>query len=194
MHPTTWPIILLVPPGERAPGETRERVLTTVRKYPGLGAADVARQANTSLQLAEYHLHALTKSGLVTTRDEDGPSVYFAITGADDAPVVDRRDRALVATLRRPMVLRIALQLLESGSMPMGELASSCGISPATITHHIKRLHRNDIVGVEVDGRSRRATLTDADRLRQVLIDHPPPRDLVAGFIEMWDRLDAGGS
>ncbi len=182
-------LVLLAVSDDDAPAETRRRVLQNVQRFPGLPAADLARQAGASAQLIDYHLNALYKAGLVSVANDDGTSTYFAVEG-DEQAVVDRRDRKLVATLRRPMALRIALQLLERGSMSMGDLASVCGISPATTTHHVKRMAKAEVLSVEQDGRSRAAKLTDPDRLRTVLVNHPPPRDTVAGFIELWDRLD----
>ncbi len=189
MDPRRLLSILLASASEGAPAKMREQVLGAVRRFPGLGTSDVARQAGASTQLAEYHLRVLMKLGLVTTTESEGQTVYFTTQG-DAGTVVDRRDRRLVATLRRPMALRISLQLLEDGSMTMSKLAASCGISPATATHHVKRMQRAGVVHIDLEGRTRKALLADPERLRQVLVDHPPPRDVVSGFIELWERVD----
>lgn len=181
-------VLLASSPGA-APAKVREQIHAAVLRFPGLGTADVARQAGVSTQLAEYHLRVLTKHGLITDTHSEGQHVYFVIQG-DPGTIVDRRDRRLVATLRRPMALRIALQLLEDGAMPMSKLAASCGISPATATHHVKRMQRAGAVRIEQEGRTRKALLADGERLRNVLVAHPPPRDVVSGFIDLWERLD----
>lgn len=183
-------VLLLSPPPRTrdASASVRERILGAVRKYPGLGAAELARQVTTSLQLAEYHLHALEKAGLVSTHSDGAPKVHFPVVGQEETPI-DRRDRPVVAALRRPMALRIALQLLENGSMSMGDLATSCGISPATATHHVKRLQKQGVLDVTAEGRSRNASLVDGPRLQRLLVDHPPPRDVVSDFIDLWERV-----
>jgi DNA-binding transcriptional ArsR family regulator len=181
-------LVLLAASNDDAPAETRRRILSAVQQFPGLPAADLARQTKTSAQLMDYHLHALIRSGLVSNSD-DATSTYFAAEGEGQV-VVDRRDRILLSTVRRPMGLRIALQLLEFGSISMGDLARNCGISPATATHHVKRMAKAEAVAVKQEGRGREVALTDPTRMRRLLVDHPPPRDMVAGFIELWDRLD----
>lgn len=184
-------VLLLTPPPRTrdASASVRERILGAVRKYPGLGAADLARQVKTSLQLAEYHLHALQKAGLVSIQTQGRQRTHFPVAGDEETPI-DRRDRPVVAALRRPMALRIALQLLENGSMAMGDLAASCGISPATATHHVKKMEKAGVLEIHASGRSRNALLADGERLRRLLIDHPPPRDVVSDFIDLWERVD----
>lgn len=169
-------------------GETRRRVYEALLRFPGLRTADLARQCRLAADLVDYHLRILQRRGLATRDDSEGRSRHYPAQARGHP--IDRRDRPLLAALRRPATLRIVLHLLESGTASMGELAKQSGVSPATVSHHGRRLADAGVLDLHREGRTRVARLVDPERVTRLLRDHPPPADAIAGFAEMWEDLD----
>lgn len=171
--------------------ETRRRVFLTVNRYPGLELARLAREADVDESLVRYHVRILEEADLVRSEQEGGHRRIFPLerTKAGATSPLDETERAWIALLRRPPILRAVVALLDHGPLAAGELAEACGVSASTASHHISRMEEGQLVDVERKGRSRVISLHDRERVLGLLAEHPPPRDLVQGFIEAWDDL-----
>ena len=194
--PADWPhgllVLLVAGPGEGPLElETRRRVFLAVNRYPGLAITRLAEQAAIDEDLVRYHVRVLEKAGLVRSEQDGVRRRIFPLeaTKAGSASPLSSEERKLLGLLRKPPVLRATVALLSDGPLPAGDLAKACGVSPSTMSHHIKQMSRNELVRVEREGRTRRVHLSDRALVLRLLADHPPPRDLVQGFVEAWDEL-----
>lgn len=191
-------LVLAIGAGSGEDVDHRRRLYQTLQAYPGLHLAALAREADVEEALARYHMRVLVKRGLATEIEEGGFVRYYprveSEIGARDT--VDRADKAALALLRRPVPLRMVLALLDAGpdGIPgpatMGELSDAAGVSPSTATYHVGNLEEAGIVVTERQGRSKVVQLADAKHVVDLLAMYPPPRDVVEGFIEVWDQLE----
>lgn len=171
--------------------ETRRRVFLTVNRYPGLELARLAREADVDESLARYHVRVLEKANLVRSQEEGGHRRIFPLerTKAGAKSPLSETERTWLALLRRPPVLRAVVALLNEEPLAAGELADACGVSASTASHHISRMEEGGLVDVTREGRSRKISLHDRKRVLGLLAEHPPPEDLVQGFVDAWDDL-----
>lgn len=173
--------------------DRRRRLYEALMAYPGLHLAELARQADVEEKLARYHIRVLVKSGLATKKREGNKNLYYPKVEAElgSKEVIDRRDKEALGLLRRPVPLRMVLALLDAEEgLTMGEIAEAAAVSRSTATYHVEKLKDAELVRVEVEGRARRVHLDDHQRVSELLSEYPPPKDIVSGFVEMWDGLE----
>jgi len=185
--------VLLVAREDEGPTdlEKRRKLFLAVNRYPGLELARVAREAGVDKNLARYHVRVLEESNLVRSEEEGGNRRIFPLerTKAGARDPLDETERQWLSLLRRPPILRAVVALLDDEPLAAGELADACGVSASTASHHISRMEEGGLVDVAREGRSRQIRLADRDRVIGLLAEHPPPEDLVQGFIDAWDDL-----
>lgn len=171
--------------------ETRRRVFLSVNRYPGLELSRLAKEAGVDESLVRYHVRVLEDADLVRSEEEGGHRRIFPLerTMAGSANPLDETGRTWLSLLRRPPILRAVVALLNQEPLKAGELADACGVSASTASHHISRMEEGELIGVEREGRARMIRLKDRERVLDLLSEHPPPDDLVQGFVEAWDDL-----
>lgn len=182
-----------MPEADKDAPETRRLVYGALLRLPGLNLAGLARAAGVGESLARYHLGMLLRASLAMEDRATGHTRYFpAVAGAfGPEDTVDRRDKALVAVLRRAGPLRMVLELLvrPGHEATMGELAKAAGVAAGTATYHIGKLVKLGAVQVRDEGRLRHIHLVEPERVQALLARYPPPKDLVAAFTDLWDQV-----
>lgn len=178
-------------PADEAPS-TRGRLYEALLRVPGLHLARLAREAGVPEAAARYHMRHLVRSGLAIEEGPEGSHRYFPRRDpALGAREVDRRDKPVLAMLRRPVPLRMVAELLvhPEHRLSMGELAQAARVSAPNAHYHVGRMARLGLVVVSDQGRQRIVALVEPERIRNLLARFPPPRDLVQSFTDVWDRL-----
>ena len=171
--------------------EARRRLYRTVEEFPGLHLSGLARQCGLETNHAKYHLGALERHGLVSSRMEGGLQVFFprreGPAGAQES--IDAGDKTVLALLRQPVPLHAVLVLLDRGECSHADLDASIPVSRTTLHYHMAKLVRAGAVESRKEGKERLYRLRDGDRLLGLLVRYRPPDSLVAGFLEAWEAL-----
>jgi predicted transcriptional regulator len=166
-------------------------VYQRVEEFPGLHLSELARQCGLETNHAKYHLAALEKHGLVSSRMEGGLQLFFprreGPLGTQEA--VDANDKVVLALLRQPLPLHAVLVLLDRGECSHAELDAAVAVSRTTLHYHMGKLEKAGIVESWKEGKERRYRLKEGDRLFGLLVTYRPPDKLVAGFLEAWEAL-----
>ncbi len=164
--------------------ESRRRLYDLLARAPGLHLREIARRLDVDVRTADYHLRQLAKHGLASGIEEGGYLRYYPRTAnGRKAEVVDARDKPLLAVLRRPVPLFVALTLLARDAATHGELAGAADVSPSTLSYHLDRMERANVVGRE----GVRYVLREPDRVARVLVAHRPTPDLIDRFLDLWE-------
>lgn len=169
----------------------RRRLHDRVQTFPGLHLAELARGLEMDPNHAKYHLDRLERAGLVASRHEGGFLLYFPKeeTSLGLRDVVGAQDKAVLAALRRPVPLHIALLLLDRGRTTHAQLLEDVGVAHGTLHYHLKRMEDAGILTSVKEGRERWYSLADRDTVERLLTKHRPPNALVAGFLDAWEGL-----
>jgi len=165
----------------------RRRILNLVQAYPGLHLREIARRIHTNPHLIEYHLAALERLDLVTTRQEGGYRRLFPVTGPR-ATLLQQEQRWL-SLLRQPVPLAVALHLLERESAQHRDLAQVVHVTKATLTHHLKSMENVGIITREPPETGRVFRLIDAPRVLALLRAFQPTPDLLSAYSDMWTEI-----
>lgn len=153
--------------------------------------SEVARQCGLETNHAKYHLAALERHGLVSSRIEGSMQVFFPRREGPVGPQesVAAEDKPVLALLRQPVPLHAVLVLLDRGECGHADLDEAIPVSRTTLHYHMGKLERGGVVESWRDGRERRYRLKDGDRLLALLVRYRPPDRLVSGFLEAWEAL-----
>jgi len=164
--------------------ESRRRLYELLTRTPGLHLREIARQLDVDVRTADYHLRQLSKHGLASGIEEGGYLRFYPRTAnGRRAEVVDARDKPLLAVLRKPVPLFVALTLLTQDAATHGELAGAADISPSTLSYHLDRMERANVLGRD----GLRYLLREPERIARILYAHRPTPDLIDRFLDLWE-------
>lgn len=167
--------------------DLRSRILLTVDAYPGLHLREIQRRIGCSAMLAEYHLNALEKAGLVESQVHGRYRDFFPVRST--GLVLDATDKKWLGFLRRPPILAIALLLLEKGSMRPTEISEATQLATSTTGYQLKTMAQEGLVIQDFkDGRTN-VRLADSARVLEILKANHPTPDAVSEYASLWGRV-----
>ena len=166
--------------------ETRRRIYQFVQQRPGAHMREIGRDLEIPMGTLEYHLHYLTKSNLLVTRQDPRYTRYFA------EGELSRRDKDVLAILRQKVPRQIAAHLLLTPSSSHGTLLQLFALAPSTLSFHIKKLVNAGIVAQEKVGRENLYKVVEPELVARVLIQHRASffDDVIDRFAEVWQGLE----
>ena len=170
--------------------ETRRSIYTLVLNHPGLHLREIQRQLGMHVNLVEYHLHQLIASELVVSVEQGGYNRFFPAQAPGSGKQVDRltsQDKRVLGMMRQPMPLRIMVYLLAAGQAQHKDVCQHLGCAPSTLTYHMKKLIKAQIVAQKTAGEGKGYQLTDRRSVaRLLMLYRPAPFDQVDAFTELW--------
>lgn len=166
--------------------ESRRRIYEHLQRKPGAHMREIGRELDIPMGTLEYHLHYLVKADLLVTRQDGRYTRYFA-TGE-----LSRREKDVLAVLRQKVPRQIAAHLLLQPGSSHGHLLTKFDLSASTLSFHIKKLLRVDVVRQEKSGRENLYTVNDPELVARVLITHRASflDDVVDRFADVWLALE----
>lgn len=164
--------------------ETRKNIYEFIADRPGTYLREIKKELDLPVGQVEYHLEKLEKHDLISYETSGNKKRYFI---QDD---VDYPDRKVISLLRQENPRTILLKLLE-GEHTFRELLAAVDISKSTLSFHIKKLVKNDLVESRRDGRKKVYRCPRKERVAQVLITYESSfvDDAVDRFINTWAEM-----
>jgi len=162
--------------------ETRRNIYNLIQKNPGLHLSKIASLLELRTSLVEYHLLYLEKLELIKSEKEVGYKRYF-IKGQ-----IGVKDKRYHSILRQKTVLEIILFLLKHDGSQHKQIQEEVSVSPSTLSYHLKRLLKKEILDVRHSGPEKGFYIKNKDELVTFLIRYKP-YDLIEGFSDVWKDL-----
>lgn len=159
--------------------ETRRDIFNLLKKNPGLHLSNIAKTLKLRVSLVEYHLRYLEKHGLLLSDTHTGFKRYIV---AGEAKSVQKKNFSI---LRQKNLLIIVLYLLKKNQANHKEILQQMDIAPATLSYHLERLVKNNIINVEKKGTSRIYQVKNSEELINWLVQYKP-YNLLDGFNDIW--------
>ena len=156
----------------------RDRIVKLVAAYPGLHLRELARQADTSLHLVQYHVQRLQDEGLLEVALDGGKVRVFL-------PGERRADRGAVGCLRDRKRLRIALVLLEHQVLSHGQLAARLKLGKSTLSFHLRLMEEAQLLQSGPQG----YRLVNPGRTKALLERCPPTPDASDRLADVWHAM-----
>src|SRR5206468_1238511 len=101
---------------------------------------------------------------------------------------VAHEDKLWMALLRRPVVLHIALYILQKGPATNGQLTDELGLAKSTASYHVSSLLEAGFLQ-RVEGSLDQFALVDAPRVERILARWVPTPDRTDRFTELFAHL-----
>ncbi len=137
----------------------RQRLYDTIEQNPGIHLKALARAADSPRQSSEYHVRRLAREGLVQIKVENG---YTCIWPAGR---FDRKVTAAVPYVKAKGAQQVMLAIAR-GPLAVGEVAQRTGLSPSTVSYHVKALDGSGLI--ERNGRELRLSALGRDVMAAV--------------------------
>lgn len=168
--------------------ETRRRIFDHVAAHPGQHMRELQRRLGMSAGTLEYHLHVLTREGLLAERRQGRYVRYFV------AAQVGRLEKDMLGLLRQEVPRRLCALLLMHPDQSHGELLGHFRMAPSTLTFHMKKLVEGGVVESRREGRETRYRVMDPLRVGKVLVEYKASfvDDVVDRFADVWLSVGAG--
>lgn len=163
--------------------EVRQRLFALVSKSPGIHFRDIQRRTDMATGTLSYHLEQLVKVGLLkTTRDGE----YLRYYAQSDMPEEQKR---VLDFMRRPSLRHIVLSLIQDEERSNEQLAEALGLSPSTVSWHLKKLVEANLVKTRQDDRKVQYSLGNPELIKKVLVIYKESfmDKLVDKFVDMWE-------
>jgi predicted transcriptional regulator len=162
--------------------ETRKRIYAIINNMPGIYMRELERETGFTMGQLTYHLSLLVKANLVK-EEIDGRFNRFYPLGLSDY------DRKILSLLRRPVLRKIIILILEGRSITNKELSENMSLSPATISWYIHNLKDANLINNENRGNEIVYSLKDENEIIKVLIAYKESflDKIVDRFIETWN-------
>lgn len=162
--------------------ETRRKIFDTISKNPGIHLSKIAELGGMRISHVEYHVNYLEKHDIVTVEKTTGYKRFY-IKGT-----IGTQDKRYLSVLRQKTLLHIVLFLLKNDSVQHKDILENVAVSPSTLSYHLKKLVKHDIIEVRRSGENKGYQLRNKDEIIRWLIQYKP-FDLYEEFVNVWNDL-----
>jgi predicted transcriptional regulator len=162
--------------------ETRRKVFDTISKNPGLHLSKIAELLKMRVSHVEYHVNYLEKHDLISVEKETGYKRFY-VKGT-----VGVQDKRYLSVLRQKTLLHIVLFLLKNDVVQHKEILENVAVSPSTLSYHLKKLVKHDIVEVSRYGEDKGYQLRNREEIIAWLIQYKP-FNIYEEFANVWNDL-----
>ena len=162
--------------------DNRRKIFEVVKKFAGSHFKEIERKSNLPSGTAKYHLAYLTKRGLISEAKDGNNIRYFP-------RVFKPENKKLLSFLRQKTIRNILLFVLTHSNCYHEQIVNAVNVSPSTVTWHLKKMEKNNIIESRKDGRKTFYTIViDTEEIVNLLIMYQESflDSLVDRVIEMW--------
>lgn len=167
----------------------RERILATIRQFPGIHLRGLVKHLDTSTALARYHVELLIEARTVRAYEVGGFRRFFP---SESFGELDDEGRRLLHLLRQERPLEIVLALLEFGPMQHRDLLEVVGGAKGTLTYQLDKLIGSGVVQKVAKGADRGFYLNEPDTVRDLLRRYEPLPEVLEQVHDLWEDLFSG--
>lgn len=162
--------------------ETRRKIYDVLRKNPGVHLSKIADLLQMRVSHVEYHLNFLEKHDMITVEKVTGYKRFY-IKGT-----IGVQDKQYLSILRQKTLLHIILFLLKNKTVQHKDILENVPVSASTLSYHLNKLVKYDIVEVQRYGENKGYQLKNRDEIITWLIQYKP-FDLYEEFTNVWADL-----
>jgi len=142
----------------------RRRIYDYIRINPGAHFRQIQRGMDLAVGQLDFHLNALVKGEVLVKQVESGNARFYI---RDKFSV---SEKTALSVLRRRIPRNIVLYLMENGESTPGDMLEDFSITNGTLSYHLGRLEKADVLVVRSEGRKRYYTLKDPDVMEMLIV------------------------
>jgi len=127
-----------------------EKVLEYIQANPGSHLRGIKRDLDMAMGTVQYHLNSLEKQGKITSERQNFRKFYFSIG------LFAENQRNILKIIKQDTAREILLFIIEKNNPTQKEIVNKIQISAASVTWHLDRLKKIDIIYELKDGKYKR--------------------------------------
>ncbi len=165
------------PPEDRRPNiqSTRDLVFEYIKAHPGAHLREIGRALDLGMGDLQYNLYILEKQGIVTSVRR-GLYKFVFPTG-----MFGEKESTILVALSIETQREILVHLINNPELSQNQIAQLTGLTPATISWHMKRLRQLGVIERIRSGKTvNYNVLGNKDEIERFVRNYHP------GF---WERL-----
>lgn len=166
--------------------DTRKRIYNLIKESPGIHFREISRRLEIPVGVVEYHIHYMLKREMIVARKEGRYKRYYA-EGKHGS-----REKRVFPFLRKKIPREILVNLLMEPGMRHRDLKERLGVSGSTLTFHLKKMIKKDVVEEQKEGKHKRFYVHDPESASKSLVMYRESfmDDLVDNFTDTWMKLE----
>lgn len=142
----------------------RKRITEYIRRNPGVHFRQITRDLDLAIGQLDFHLNALIKGEVIVKETVSGNARYYV------RDKFSKDERKAMSILRREIPRGIVLFLLDNPGSTPSKILENFTFTSATMSYHLKRLEKIEVLRVEQDGRERHYFVDDPDLVASLLV------------------------
>lgn len=162
--------------------ETRRKIFESVSTNPGIHLSKIAELLQMRTSLVEYHILFLIKNEVIYVDKTTGFNQYY-VKGS-----VGTTDKKMLSLFRRKHILEIVMYLLHHDPAQHKEILDNIDISASTLSYHLNKLVKNDVIELQRDGENKGYSLKNKEQTIRILLEYKP-FNILEGFEDIWNDL-----
>jgi predicted transcriptional regulator len=162
--------------------DTRRRIFEFLEKVPGAHFREIHRRLDIPTSVVEYHLKYMEDRDMLVSRMEGRYKRYY-VQGR-----MGSSDKTLLSMLRQKVPRRIIMHVALNPGVNHRDLTDAVGISPSTLSYHMKKLLGKEVLRQVREGRENRYWVVDEDAVGQALLTYKESflDEVVDSFAQTW--------
>lgn len=154
-------------------GNSVDRILLFIQENPSCHLRRIKKELGLAMGTVQYHLDRLEKAGKITSQRHSLHKYYFAAG-------FEENEKQLLEVLSNETAREILMFIVERKNPSQTEIVEQAGISPASVSWHIRRLEESGVVDEVREGRFKRYRLRGDTRVVVAMLRNFYPT--------IWDR------
>lgn len=165
--------------------ESRNSIYKSISKNPGLHFRELQRRTGLAVGTLQYHLDYLQKFHLVRAEKEGKFVRFYSVR----AKTIGEETR-IMPLLRHQSMRRIVLHLMTKQRATNKVIARETGLSPSTVSWHLKKLTESQVVQKKRSGKKSFFSVVDKQAVGKLLVHYKKSflDNVVEGFAEIWEE------
>ena len=166
--------------------DTRKRIFQLIESTPGVHFREISRRLDIPMGVVEYHIHYLMKKDMIISRKEGRYKRYYT------EGKVGSRDKKVLAFLRKEVPRNIIMYIMLNPGARHRDLKKELSLSGSTLSFHLKKMIKKDIIREEDDDGTKRFYVIDVEAVSKNLLVYKKSfmDDLVDSFTDTWMEMD----
>jgi len=168
--------------------ENRRRIYQFIAKHPGTYLREMERELGLQTGVLSYHLDYMERRQVLKAEDDGYRKRYFP------SDRFHLRDRRTISVLMQPAPRHIVMHVLLHGPCSFNQLRGEMKCAKSTLSYHLGRMVKRDILRVERRERESWYDIKDANATADLLVALRAGLecDAVDRFVEIWEELEKG--
>ncbi len=166
--------------------DTRRRIFDLIENSPGVHFREVSRRLDIPMGVVEYHINYMLKRDMIVARMEGRYKRYYT------EGKIGSKEKRVLAFLRKDVPRAIIVFLMLNPGARHRDLKAELGISGSTLSFHLKKMMKKEVLNEEDDSGTKKFYVVDPDTVSKTLIIYKKSfmDDLVDSFTDTWMDME----